>query len=84
MERTKQWAGTNETMDWNEPNWNQMGNVFLTRTVEVTYMFVLYNTIQDGFTPLTWAVRAGHVESVRLLLDRGANPERRDPMVRDV
>ena len=35
LERTKRWAGMNETMDRNEPNRNQMGNVFLTRTVHV-------------------------------------------------
>lgn len=30
-------------------------------------------SLQKGWTPLTWASSAGHVECVQLLLDRGAH-----------
>lgn len=32
-------------------------------------------TIEEDFTPLMWAARAGSVATVKLLLDRGANPK---------
>ena len=34
--------------------------------------------LQDGFTPLNNAAFKGHLEIVRLLLDRGADKEARD------
>ena len=40
--------------------------------------------MQFGDTPLVAAAGAGQVETVRLLLDRGANPETPGLRVRDV
>ena len=36
------------------------------------------DTAADGWTPLIWATRAGRVEVMTLLLDAGADPNRRD------
>ncbi|CAE7299484.1 unnamed protein product [Symbiodinium sp. KB8] len=36
---------------------------------------VEFSSQQDGMTSLMWASRSGHVDIVRLLLDRGANAD---------
>jgi ankyrin repeat protein len=36
------------------------------------------DTAADGWTPLIWAIRAGRVDVMTLLLDAGADPNRRD------
>ena len=36
------------------------------------------DTATDGWTPLIWATRAGRIEVMTLLLDAGADPNRRD------
>ena len=36
------------------------------------------DTAADGWTPLIWAARAGRVAAMTLLLDAGADPNRRD------
>ena len=36
------------------------------------------DTAADGWTPLIWATRAGRIEVMTLLLDAGADPNRRD------
>ena len=38
--------------------------------------------LQNGVTPLHYASMIGHLETVRLLLDRGTNKEAKDSLVR--
>ena len=37
-----------------------------------------HHPLQDGFTPLLYAVANGHLDIVRLLLDRGTDKEAKD------
>jgi ankyrin repeat protein len=48
--------------------------------VEVTTLLktTSADTAADGWSPLIWAARAGRVEVMTLLLDAGADPNRRD------
>ena len=52
-----------------------MHHVFSTRSM---IFFLLYYSSQDQWTALHCASKGGHDDTVRLLLDRGGDPNTRD------
>ena len=50
-------------------------NIFILTSITVNHVFSCMKCDQDGRTALGAAAQGGHTETVKLLLDRGANTD---------